>query len=1051
MAAELVVRGARQHNLKNLTVTLPRDRLVVITGPSGSGKSSLAFDTIYAEAQRRYVESLSVYARQFLGQMPKPDVDGIDGLSPAISVRQQGIARNPRSTVGTITEIYDYLRLLFARAGVAHSPRTGKEMRAFPVEQVVDRALALPEETRLTIAAPIPAESAPDVERELARLRKEGFVRIALDGVVHDLGEAISVDARREHQLEVQVDRVRIKPSARQRVSEAIELAYRQGNGCARLFTPEGFDWFVSERLVCLDSGEVYGELTPRTFSFNSPEGACPHCGGLGVVLEFDPELVVPDPSLSIREGAIAAWGRPEGAFYQRELERLEEAWTVDLDAPWAQLSAAVVQRLLFGADPGPHVQQSRAQVVEARAEAGPRDGSEARADADERNLAVPAGPVEPNGEARARGRKRHAADATAGGSKRHAANATAGGSKRHAADATAGGSKRHAADAPAGRHARNGAARKSQAKAAVTRAKGSIWTGIIPALRERAAQLARRKRGAADELADTLAYLEEDLYRFARETRCPACAGTRLSPLARNVRVHGVTLPALVAMSLRELSAFVAELARTSAENEVLARLLKDIAARVGALVELGLDYLALERSVITLSGGELERIRLATQIGSSLVGVLYVLDEPSAGLHARDNARLIKSLERLRDQGNSLLIVEHDEATIRAADYVVDLGPGAGAQGGRLIAAGSPAELALHPESPTGRYLSGRARILRAARRAPPERWLELDGASIHNLKQVRLRVPLARLTCVTGVSGSGKSSLIIDTLLPAVKGVLRGKPPILALRGAEAFDRVIDVDQAPIGRTPRSSPASYVGALDDLRELFASLPEARARGYGPARFSFNVKGGRCEVCRGDGVVRVDMQFLPDVFVRCETCQGRRYNRETLDVRYRGYSIADVLDLSVEAAHALFSALPKLATKLGALRDVGLGYVALGQPANTLSGGEAQRVKLARELARRTTGRTLLVLDEPTTGLHFSDVALLLALLERLVDLGNTVIVIEHHLEVAKAADHVIDLGPEGGPSGGEIVAEGEPEEIAKCPRSHTGRYLAPLLARG
>ncbi len=1031
MSAELVVRGARQHNLKNLTVTLPRDRLVVITGPSGSGKSSLAFDTIYAEAQRRYVESLSVYARQFLGQMPKPDVDGIDGLSPAISVRQQGTSRNPRSTVGTITEIYDYLRLLFARAGTAYSPRTGKEMRAFPVEQVVDRALGLPEDARLTIAAPLAARDAEAVGRELARLRKEGFVRVALDGVVHDLGEEIAVDPAREHRLEVHVDRVRVKASARQRLSEAVELAYRQGEGTARLFTPDGFDWLVSERLVCLDTGEVYGELTPRTFSFNSPEGACPHCGGLGVVLEFDPELVVPDPSLSIREGAIAAWGRPEGAFYQRELERLSAALLVDLEMAWERLSPAVVQQVLFGEPSSEH-------ASEASKPARPR-ASETSEQAEPR-----ASETSKRAEPRTSTSKRAPTRASEMMSKRAPTRASEMTSKR--------------------------APTRASEKRAVAPVRES-WPGVIPALRQRGAQLARRKRGAADDIADALAYLEEDLYRFARETRCPECGGTRLSPLARNVRVHGMTLPALVAMSLRELAAFMGELnegsrsamdrhpsstknaaeaASFSAGNEVLARLLRDIDTRVGALLDLGLDYLALERSVITLSGGELERIRLATQIGSGLVGVLYVLDEPSAGLHARDNARLIASLERLRDQGNSLLVVEHDEATIRAADHVVDLGPGAGVHGGHLIAAGTPAQLAAHPESPTGKYLSGRAQIALAVRRPPPTRWLELEGASTHNLKQVLLRVPIGRLSCVTGVSGSGKSSLIIDTLLPAIKAHLRGKPPALPLRGAEAFDRMIDVDQAPIGRTPRSNPASYVGAFDDLRDLFASLPEARARGYGPARFSFNVKGGRCEICRGDGVVRVDMQFLPDVFVRCETCQGRRYNRETLEVRYRGYSIADVLELSVEAAHGLFSPLPKLVTKLGALLDVGLGYVALGQPANTLSGGEAQRVKLARELARRATGRTLLVLDEPTTGLHFGDVAVLLALLARLVDLGNTVIVIEHHLEVAKAADHVIDLGPEGGPNGGEIVAEGTPEQIAQSPRSHTGRYLAPLLAQ-
>jgi excinuclease ABC subunit A len=919
---DLVVRGARQHNLKDLTVRLPREKLVVITGPSGSGKSSLAFDTIYAEAQRRYVESLSVYARQFLGQMPKPDIDGIDGLSPAISVRQQGTSRSPRSTVGTLTEIYDYLRLLFARAGVAHSPATGEEMHAYPVEAVVDRALSLPEDARLTIAAPLPAADAEGLAKEITRLRKEGFVRVALDGKVHDLGEDVPLPRRGAHKLEVHVDRVRVKGSARQRVSEAVELAYRQTGGFVHLFTEDGFDWVASERLVCFETGESFGELSPRTFSFNSPEGACPACGGLGVVQSFDAELIVPEPALSIREGAIAAWGRPEGAYYQRELETLEQQLEVELDKPWEKLGAAVQKRVLSGG-----------------------------------------------------------------------------------------------------------------AKVA--------WPGVIPLLQQRTAQLARRRRGATDEVADALAYLEEDSYRFAREAVCDVCQGTRLSALARNVRVQGVTLPALSALPLRELGAFFLGFPAEQAQHEVLARLLKDITTRVEALNELGLEYLALARSVVTLSGGELERIRLATQIGSGLMGVLYVLDEPSAGLHPRDNARLIASLVRLRDQGNSLLVVEHDEATIRAADHVIDLGPGAGVRGGQLMAAGTPEELASSPDSPTGAYLSGRAKMPVRSAKSAAERWLTLRDVTTHNLKNVSLHIPLARLTCVTGVSGSGKSSLIIDSLLPAVKGALRGKPAP-GLEGAAAFDRVIDVDQGPIGRTPRSSPASYTGALEDLRELFANLPEARARGFSPARFSFNVKGGRCETCRGDGVVRVDMQFLPDVFVRCETCQGKRYNRETLEVRYRGYSIADVLELSVEAALALFSALPKLVTKLGALKDVGLGYIALGQPANTLSGGEAQRIKLARELARRTTGKTLLVLDEPTTGLHFADVAQLIDLLARLVELGNTVVVIEHHLALARAADHVIDLGPEGGPAGGEIVATGTPAEIAREPRSHTGRYL-------
>jgi excinuclease ABC subunit A len=940
--AELIVSGARQHNLKNISLRLPRDQLVVVTGPSGSGKSSLAFDTIYAEAQRRYVESLSVYARQFLGQMPKPDVDAIEGLSPAICVRQQGVQRSPRSTVGTLTEIYDYLRLLYARAGIAHSPTTGKEMRAFSVDQAVDKLLALPEDTRLTIGAPLARAQREGLDKQLARLRKEGFVRVALNGVVHDLGEEVALDPRRAYDLEVHVDRVRVKGSARKRISEAVELAYKLSSGVLHAFSAEGFDWIASERLMCVDSGESFPALSPRTFSFNSPDGACPVCEGLGETFEIDPDLVVSDPSLSIREGAIQIWGAVGGPYYQAKLEALIDAGGVDVEVAFESLSKAQQRRVLFG-------------------------------------------------------------DAAARPSKSR--------SKQPAAD--------------------------------------TAWEGVIPALSRTKAALRREPKVARER--EAALSLDEDLSRFGRTAACPECHGSRLSALARGVTIDGMSLPELSARPLSQLASFFAQLTLSAHVEQVVARVLQDIEARVAALLDLGLDYLALERSMTSLSGGEIERIRLATQFGSGLLGVLYVLDEPSAGLHARDNERLINSLLRLRQQGNSLLVVEHDEAIIRAADFVLDMGEGAGAHGGRVMAAGTLAEVMQSERSPTGRYLVGATPSEPSQGRVRSE-FLAISGAKLHNLKDVSVRFPIAALSCVSGVSGSGKSSLLIDTLLPAVRAQLgrRALPVPVELRGAEAFDRVIDMDQAPIGRSPRSNPASYLGAFDDIRELFATLPDARAQGWGAARFSFNVKGGRCEVCKGDGVMRIDMQFLPDTFVRCESCGGLRYNRETLEVRYRGYSIADVLDLSAEAALALFQVIPKLSAKLSALCDVGLGYVALGQPSSTLSGGESQRVKLARELARRTTGRTLLVLDEPTTGLHFQDVALLLRLLQRLVDAGNTVIVIEHHMDVIKAADFVLDMGPEGGPGGGEVVASGTPAELARHPTSHTARYLRESLAR-
>ncbi|MFM2416427.1 MAG: excinuclease subunit UvrA [Pseudomonadota bacterium] len=934
--AELQVRGAREHNLKNISVALPRDALVVITGPSGSGKSSLAFDTIYAEAERRYVESLSVYARQYLGQMPKPDVDGIDGLSPAISVRQQSGPRSPRSTVGTITEIYDYLRLLFARVGVAHSPHTGAPMRAYPVQAVVERALSLPEETRLTIAAPVTAHADESLPKLLGRLGREGFVRVVLDGVVHDLGDELSPADQRAQRVAVQIDRVRIKPAARARISEAVELAYRVGDGRAELTVEGGETLIFCEQLRCVSTGERFPELSPRVFSFNTPEGACATCGGLASVLAFEVEQVVPDAALSLRQGAIAPWGTPDGPYYQQKLEELVAAVDVDLDKAWSKLPKAQQKRVLG-------------------------DGAKR--------------PADPSG-----------------------------------------------------------------------------FDGVLPELNRRARDLARRKGPGAGGAMEALQYIEEDLLRYAREVPCTECRGSRLSAFARHVRVGDSTLPELVALPLGELARFIEECSANRRLPALAERILRDIASRVAALITLGLEYVSIDRAATTLSGGELQRIRLATQIGAGLVGVLYVLDEPSAGLHARDNERLIRSLQALVRQGNTVLVVEHDDATIRAAQHVVDLGEGAGVRGGCVMAVGSPEQLAADARSLTGAYLAGRKSLPVPAARRVSQRYFGLDGATRHNLSDFSCRFPVGALSCVTGVSGSGKSTLVSELLLPAVKAALRGKgeAPLITVVGAEAFDRIIDVDQAPIGRTPRSSPASYLGILDELRELFATLPEAKARGYTASRFSFNVKGGRCEACKGDGVTRVDMQFLPDAFVRCEVCAGRRYNRETLDITYRGLSIADVLERSGDEARLLFQAIPKLASKLDALCDVGLGYVSLGQAANTLSGGEAQRVKLARELARRTTGRTLLVLDEPTTGLHAEDVALLVVLLSRLVDAGNTVLVVEHHLDFVKCADFVLDMGPEAGPRGGRIVAQGTPEQVAQSTESITAPYLREALSR-
>ncbi len=935
----LVIHGAREHNLKNVTLELPRDELIVFTGLSGSGKSSLAFDTIYAEGQRRYVESLSAYARQFLGQMEKPDVDFIEGLSPAISIDQKSASKNPRSTVGTITEIYDYLRVLYARIGHPHCPRCGRPIGRQTPEQIVDQVMQLPEGTRFQVLAPVVRGRKGEYERLLADLARKGFVRARIDGEVRDLSEPIRLDRYYKHTIEVVVDRLVAKPGIRRRVADSIEQALQLAEGIAAIAVQtdgkEEVQTF-SQNLACTNCGLSFDELQPRNFSFNSPYGACQTCDGLGTRLEVDPELVVPDPDLSVAEGAIAPWAGSRLEYWDRVLEAVAEAHGFDLRTPWRKLPKEARDILLYGSDEEIHV----------------------------------------------RYRNRY------------------------------------------GR----------------VRAYWTTYEGVIPNV----------ERRHAETDSDTQ---RERLEQYMREVPCRACGGARLRPESLAVTVGGLNIAQLTALSIRECLRFVDTVELSDRERMIAERLLKEIRARLGFLVDVGLDYLTLDRASATLAGGEAQRIRLATQIGSGLVGVLYILDEPSIGLHQRDNRRLIDTLLRLRDLGNTLIVVEHDEATIRAADHIVDIGPGAGAEGGEIVYSGPLEGLLLEDRSLTGAYLSGRRRIpVPGRRRTPTGRWLRLEGAREHNLKDITVEIPLGLFVCVTGVSGSGKSTLVQEVLLRALmqkiyrSKALPGKHRRLV--GWEQVDKVIDIDQSPIGRTPRSNPATYTGVFDHIRRLFAQIPEARVRGYLPGRFSFNVRGGRCENCAGDGQIKIEMHFLPDVYVTCEVCKGRRYNRETLEVRYKNRSIADVLEMSVDEALDFFRNIPVIARHLQTLADVGLGYIKLGQPAPTLSGGEAQRIKLAAELQKRATGNTFYVLDEPTTGLHFEDIRKLLAVLQRLVDAGNTVVVIEHNLDVIKAADWIIDLGPEGGDAGGEVVAAGPPEEVALEPRSHTGRFLAQAL---
>jgi len=939
---EIRVRGAREHNLKGIDVTLPRDRLVVITGLSGSGKSSLAFDTIYAEGQRRYVESLSAYARQFLELMQKPDVEAIEGLSPAISIEQKTTSKNPRSTVGTVTEIYDYLRLLFARVGVPYSPATGLPIESQTVSQMVDRATAMAEGTRLYLLAPIVRGRKGEYRKELAELQKRGFQRVKIDGALYEIDEAPALDKKKKHDIEVVVDRLVLRDGLESRIADSFETALELADGLA--FTENadsGERQTFSARFACPVSGFTIDEIEPRLFSFNNPFGACPACDGLGTTLYVDPGLVVPHPDRSLRDGAIAPWAHSSSQYYAQTLDSLARHFRVSTTEPWNELDEDVRAAILYGSGDRP---------ITMRYDDGLRSYETTK-------------PFE----------------------------------------------------------------------------------GIIP-------NMERRWRETESD------WVREEIGKYQASQPCEACGGHRLKPQALVVKIAGLHVGEVADMSVYEAAEWFTGLADrlNDKQREIAHRILKEINARLRFLVDVGLEYLTLSRASATLSGGESQRIRLASQIGSGLTGVLYVLDEPSIGLHQRDNARLLETLKRLRDLGNTVIVVEHDEEAIRSADHVVDMGPGAGIHGGQVIAEGMIETILQSPESLTGQYLTGLRQIPVPAKRRRGQRGqsLRILGARGHNLQAVDAEVPLGTFTCVTGVSGSGKSTLIVETLYKALARRLhrsRTQPAEFdRIEGLEHLDKVIDIDQSPIGRTPRSNPATYTGAFTPIRDWFAGLPEAGARGYKPGRFSFNVKGGRCEACQGDGVIKIEMHFLPDVYVRCDVCKGRRYNRETLEIKFKGRSIADVLDMTVEEAAGFFKAVPAIRNKLETLERVGLGYIQVGQPATTLSGGEAQRVKLAKELSRRATGRTLYILDEPTTGLHFEDVRKLLDVLHALVAQGNTVVVIEHNLEVIKTADWIIDLGPEGGNKGGRLLVAGTPEDVAATPGSFTGAYLIPYIGR-
>ncbi|MBI4639555.1 MAG: excinuclease ABC subunit UvrA [Candidatus Tectomicrobia bacterium] len=936
MSGKIVIKGAREHNLKNINIEIPRDQLVVITGLSGSGKSSLAFDTIYAEGQRRYVESLSAYARQFLEQMEKPDVDSIEGLSPAISIEQKTTSKNPRSTVGTVTEIYDYFRLLFARVGRPHCYNCGKPIASQTVQQIVDQVMQLPGDTRIQILSPIARGRKGEYRREFEDIQRRGFVRVRVNGEIREVTEKIELDKNKKHTIEIVIDRLVVRPGLEGRLTDSVEQALKWSDGIVTIQVLGGEELLFSEKFACIECGISYPELTPRMFSFNNPHGACPACDGLGVRMEIDEDLIVPDKTLSIREGAISPWERRDSIYFYQMLEALASHYKFDITAPFYMLDRQIQQILLHGSG------RERVKFFYEK------DG------------------------------------------------------QRHF-------------------YSRE-------------------FEGIVP-------NLERRYRETNSQ------YIREEIDQYMSTRPCNVCQGARLRPESLSVKIAGNSISEVTRFSVKEALHFFSFLNLTEQEFLIGRRILKEINERLGFLVNVGLDYLTLDRSAATLSGGEGQRIRLATQIGSSLVGVLYILDEPSIGLHQRDNQRLLDTLKRLRDLGNTVVVVEHDRETILSGDYVIDLGPGAGIHGGYIVAEGTPEEIIANKVSLTGRYLSEELVIpTPRMRRRGNGKVLTLRGVNENNLKNINVSIPLGILTCITGVSGSGKSTLLLEILYKALAQKLyhaSEKPGrFTSIEGVEFIDKVIDIDQSPIGRTPRSNPATYTGVFTPVRELFTQIPESKKRGYRPGRFSFNINGGRCEACEGDGIIKIEMHFLPDIYVTCEVCKGRRFNRETLEITYKGKNIADVLDMTVKEALDFFENVPAIRSKLETVHDVGLDYIKLGQPATTLSGGEAQRVKLSKELSKRSTGRTFYILDEPTTGLHFADIQKLLDVLNRLVDAGNSVVVIEHNLDVIKTADYIIDLGPEGGDAGGEIIAIGTPEEVALIGHSYTGQFLNKVL---